>query len=109
MFERAEKQRRPISLRTAVQQAGFLPFKLDDAERQLRQIGRPRARQLYRWLLAADLSIKDYNSPKPAARRVVEHIILRLSKEAQEPATASVGVARGAGSPGAARTAGGRR
>jgi DNA polymerase-3 subunit delta len=109
LFERAEKQRRPITLRGAVQQAGFLPFKLDDAERQLRQIGRPRARQLYRWLLAADLSIKDYNSPKPAARRVVEHLILRLSKEAQaqqNPARQTTGVG---GPAGAARTAGGRR
>jgi hypothetical protein len=69
--------------------AGVLPFKLGDAERQLRQIGRPRARQLYRWLLSSDLQIKDYNSSKPSARRVIELLILKLSKQASPDAPGS--------------------
>ena len=92
LFDRAERHKPAIPLRTALQQAGVLPFKLGDAERQLRQIGRPRARQLYRWLLAADLELKGYNSTKTAARRVIELLIVRLSREASgemAPAIAS--------------------
>jgi DNA polymerase-3 subunit delta len=81
LFERAERRRQPTTLRASLQQAGVLPFKLGDAERQLRQVGRPRARQLYRWLLAADLAIKGYSSSKDAARRVIELLILRLARE----------------------------
>jgi DNA polymerase-3 subunit delta len=92
LFDRAERRGTPTTLRAALEQAGMLPFKLGDAERQLRQIGRPRARQLYRWLLAADLELKGYNSSKAAARRVIELLILRLSREAQaEPAAAGRG------------------
>ncbi len=65
----------------------MLPFKLGDAERQLRQLGRARARQLYRWLLSADLELKGYNSGKEASRRVLETLIFRLSRQAEaEPA-----------------------
>ena len=60
----------------------YIDGKLNDAERQLKQIGRPRARQLYRWLLAADLATKDYNSSIDRARRVLETLILRLSQQA---------------------------
>jgi hypothetical protein len=62
------------------------PFKLNDAERQLKQIGRPRARQLYRQLLAADLELKGYNSTKDRARRVLETLIIRLSQQANAKA-----------------------
>jgi len=79
-YERAEMQRRPISLRTALQQSGMPPFKLAVAEGQLKQIGRPRAKQLYGWLLAADLQLKGYNSTKERARRVLETLIVRLAK-----------------------------
>jgi DNA polymerase-3 subunit delta len=88
LFDRAERRRQPMPLKTALQQAGVPPFKLSDAERQLRQIGRPRARQLYRWLLAADLEIKGYNSTKTAARRVLELLVIRLSRQAQPSAPA---------------------
>ena len=90
LIERGERQNRPVTLRTALQQAGVMPFKLGDAERQLRQIGRPRARQLYRWLLDADLDVKGPNSGKVPARRVLETLIVRLSREAQPaPATSA--------------------
>jgi DNA polymerase III subunit delta len=86
LFDQAERSGRPLSIRQAVERAGVLPFKLNDAERQLRQIGRPRARQLYRWLLAADLETKGYNSAKDRARRVLETLIIRLSREANPDA-----------------------
>lgn len=82
MVEQQERRGGGASLRQVLQSAGVPPFKLADAERQLRQIGRPRARQLYGWLLAADLAIKDYNSGKEAARRVLETLIVRLSRQA---------------------------
>ena len=81
-YDQAERSRRNPSLRHALEQTGMLPFKLNDAERQIKQIGRPRARQLYRWLLAADLELKGYNSTKDRARRVLETLIIRLSREA---------------------------
>jgi DNA polymerase-3 subunit delta len=81
LFEQAERSGSRMSLRDALQRSGIPPFKLPDAERQLKQISRPRARQLYRWLLAADLDSKGYNSADDRARRVIETLILRLSKE----------------------------
>jgi len=86
LVEQSEHRGRKISPRQALERAGIPPFKLNDSERQLRQIGRQRAKQLYRWLLAADLAIKDYNSGKEASRRVLETLILRLSNQAA-PAT----------------------
>jgi DNA polymerase III subunit delta len=82
LFDQAEQRRQSISIRHALERAGMPPFKLNDAERQLKQIGRPRARRLYRWLLAADLELKGYNSTKDRARRVIEILILRLSRHA---------------------------
>jgi len=84
-YEQAERRRQPISLRNALQEAGVLPFKLSDAEGQLKQLGRPRAKQLYRWLLAADLELKGHNSTKDRARRVLETLIVRLSRQAAPP------------------------
>ncbi|QEG36722.1 DNA polymerase III subunit delta [Bythopirellula goksoeyrii] len=81
-YEVAERTRRPMKLRDALEQGGIPRFKLGDAEGQLKQIGRPRARQLYRWLLAADLALKGHNSPKDRARREIETLIVRLSKQA---------------------------
>ena len=83
VFERAEQTGRRISLRGALEQTGMPPFKLSSAEGQLKQIGRPRAKQLYRWLLAADLELKGYNSSKERARRVLEMLVVRLSKGAK--------------------------
>jgi DNA polymerase-3 subunit delta len=89
MIERAERRGQRLALRDALARAGMMPFKLGDAERQLRQLGRPRVRQLYRWLLDADLQLKGYNSGKEPARRVLETLLVRLSREAQlEPASA---------------------
>lgn len=79
LVEAAEARRQRLPLRNALSQAGVLPFKLNDAERQLRQIGRARAQQLTRWLLAADLALKSHNSADDAARLELERLIVRLA------------------------------
>lgn len=84
----AEQQGRRPSLSAALKAAGFAPFKLADAERQLRQIGRVRALQLADWVLEADLAMKSYNSAPARARVELERLLLRLSREAA-PTTAS--------------------
>jgi DNA polymerase-3 subunit delta len=84
LIEEAEAEKRRLPLRDALSQAGVLPFKLSDAERQLRQIGRPRATQLTRWLLAADLAIKGHNSSDDRARIELERLIVRLASSAAE-------------------------
>lgn len=81
-YEQSEQLRRRTSLYEALQQSGMPPFKIKSAESQLKQIGRPRAKQLYHWLLAADLDLKGHNSAKDRARRVLETLIVRLSKQA---------------------------
>ena len=92
LIERAERRGQRMALREALERAGVMAFKLGDAERQLRQLGRPRVRQLYRWLLAADLEIKGYNSGKEQARRVLETLLIRLSREAApEPVAGAAG------------------
>ena len=85
IYRQAEHDHHKVSLRTALEQSGMPPFKLRTAEGQLRQIGRQRAAQLYHWLLAADLELKGYNSTKDRARRVLETLIVRLSKQMGTP------------------------
>ena len=84
ILESAEADRRRIAPRNALAQAGMLPFKLSDAERQLRQIGRKRARMLTEWLLAADLAIKSHNSSDDRARIEIERLIIRLGAANKE-------------------------
>jgi DNA polymerase-3 subunit delta len=79
LIEAAESDGRRLPLREALAQAGVLPFKLADAERQLRQIGRPRAKQLNHWLLAADLAMKGHNSADDRARTELERLIVQLA------------------------------
>jgi DNA polymerase III subunit delta len=83
IYQRGEREgRRPV-LRQVLEQAGFRPFPkgaLENAERQLKQLGRDRAGQLFRWLLEADLAIKGTHSSPPLARLVLEQLILRLAR-----------------------------
>ena len=82
LIEHSERRKQRVSLQSALKECGFPPFKLAAAENQLRLIGRPRAKQLHRWLLAADLALKGHNSPKDRARREIETLIVRLSRQA---------------------------
>jgi DNA polymerase III subunit delta len=86
LMDSAERQRQRLPLRNALSQSGIPPFKLNDAERQLRQIGRARAKQLIGWLLAADLAIKSHNSADDAARIELERLIVRLAANADRVA-----------------------
>jgi DNA polymerase III subunit delta len=79
LIEAAEATGSRLSLRSALEQAGVPPFKLATAERQLRQLGRERAKQLTGWLLAADLAMKGHNSADSRARLELERLIVRLS------------------------------
>lgn len=80
--EAAERMGQRPSLSAALKAAGFAPFKIEDAERQLRQIGRGRASQLADWVLEADLAMKGHNSAPARARLELERLLLRLSREA---------------------------
>lgn len=85
IFEDAERRGAPLPLRQALEQAGFRkwpPQALENAERQLRQLGRQRAGALYQWLLEADLSLKGSHSSDHRARFVLERLIFRMAKEA---------------------------
>ncbi len=83
LLEAAEADRRRLPLGEALAQAGVLPFKLRDAERQLRRIGRQRARQITGWLLAADLALKSHNSSDERARIELERLIVRLAADSK--------------------------
>ncbi len=72
-----EAARRPVGLRSALEQAGVKGFVIEKAERQLRQLGRHRGAQLHRWLLEADLDIKGDTSLPP--RMVLERLIVELA------------------------------
>ena len=84
LIEAAEMAGSRMTVGTALQQAGVPPFKLSSAERQLRQIGRERAKLLTGWLLAADLAMKGYNSADARARMEIERLIVRLSAAANQ-------------------------
>jgi DNA polymerase III subunit delta len=81
LIESAEADRRRLPLRDALAQAGVPPFRLNDAEKQLQQIGRHRAKELSGWLLAADLAMKGHNSSDERARLELERLIVRLAAE----------------------------
>ena len=88
LIEHSEAVGRRLPLRAALEQAGVRSFKLAEAERQLRQIGRQRARAIGHWLLAADLAMKGHNSSPPRARLELERLITRLSRSAVPDAAA---------------------
>jgi hypothetical protein len=97
LIEAAERNRQRLPPRDALAQAGVPPFKLSDAERQLRQIGRQRAKQLTHWLLAADLAMKGHNSSDERARLEIERLIIRLAASAtlDPPSRGGAGGRRG--------------
>ena len=81
----AEHTGRKISLPIALEQAGFKKWPkgaLQRAEKQLRQLGRHRAGDLYQQLLALDLSMKGSHSAPSRARWALERFVLSLSKQA---------------------------
>jgi len=79
----AEASGRRAVLRPALQEAGIRDFVLQKAERQLRQLGRSRGRQLYGWLLQADLDLKGASTLPP--RAILERLIVRISVPPARP------------------------
>jgi DNA polymerase III subunit delta len=81
-FEDAEGAGRRISPRQAVAEsaAKVWPQMLDEAERNMKQLGRERTGKLYHWLLEADLAIKGSRSKGNGPRMVLEELIVRLGK-----------------------------
>lgn len=63
--------------RQALQQAGVNPYYLEKTEKQLRRLGRQRGRQLYNWMLQADLDLKGASKLPP--RTVLERLIARIA------------------------------
>lgn len=82
LIKQAEARGQRPNLRQALEHAGVAKFKLNDAQTQLKQIGRHRAAKLDDWLLDADLALKGHNSTGPRARFELERLIVRLSKDA---------------------------
>ncbi len=74
-----EAARKTTNLRYALEHAGVKPFLLGKVEGQLRRLGRPRATQLYRWLLEADLALKGASSSPARGRLVLERLIVSIS------------------------------
>ena len=73
----AETARRRPNLGEALELSGVRSFVLQKAQRQLRQLGRHRGAQLYRWLLEADLDLKGESAMPP--RLILERLIVRLA------------------------------
>ena len=84
VFEAAERQGRKISLKEALQQAGFSDWpkgSLDSAEIRLKQLTRERAGKLYRWLFEIDLALKGSHSTENRARFALEQLFLRMARK----------------------------
>jgi DNA polymerase-3 subunit delta len=80
MILQAEAAGRHINIGAALQQAGVKPFVLQKTEGQLRRLTRQRGKQLYRWLLEADLDLKGDSQVPP--RLILERLIVRLAAPA---------------------------
>jgi DNA polymerase-3 subunit delta len=70
-----------ISVGAAVAQAGVPPFKLREAEAQIRHLGRRRLDRLYDWLLQINLDLRG-NSQLPP-RILFERFLLKLARKNQ--------------------------
>ena len=68
-----------MSLGAAAAKAGVPPFKLRDAETQVRHLGRRRLDRLYDWLLQMNIDMRG-GSPLPA-RTLFERFLLTLARK----------------------------
>jgi DNA polymerase III subunit delta len=68
-----------MSLGAAVAEAGVPPFKLREAEMQIKHLGRRRLDRLYDWLLQINMDLRG-NSPLPA-RTLFERFLLKLARK----------------------------
>ena len=73
-----------MALREALTSAGFRDWPIGSvaaAENRLKQLGRQRGGQLYRWLLELDLALKGSHSQDDRARWALEQLLLRMAKQ----------------------------
>ncbi|MBL8826170.1 MAG: DNA polymerase III subunit delta [Planctomycetaceae bacterium] len=82
LYEQGERTGRRTSLRQALETVGVKGFVLGKTEEQLKQVGRQRATQLYRWLIDTDLALKGTASQKHRARFMMEQLVCKLSTTA---------------------------
>jgi DNA polymerase III subunit delta len=78
LIEQAERMGRKPVIATALEQAGFYRYTVQEAERHLRRIGRQRAKSMLAWLLDLDLRLKGSHSQETRARMALEEFVLRL-------------------------------
>lgn len=81
LYQRAERARQRLDVAGALQGAGFSDWpkgKLQQAQRQLKQLGRDRASQFNTWLLETDLALKGSHSDPDLGRIALERLLLRL-------------------------------
>jgi DNA polymerase-3 subunit delta len=72
-----ELARQGLPLTEALAQAGVKSFTIQPATGYLRRLGRPRAEQIFRWLLQADIDLKG-GSQLPD-RAIVERLLVQLA------------------------------
>lgn len=79
----AKKQRERLTPQAALKQAGFLPYKLAEAEAQLKHIGAARSQQLMDLIVESDMALKGSHSSPTRSRDALESLILKLSQPAK--------------------------
>lgn len=85
IVERAERAGQKISLPAALEQAGFRKWPADAlaaAERQIKQLGRPRVKEILHDLLSIDLALKGSHSKDDRGRYLLERLIIGMSQQA---------------------------
>jgi DNA polymerase-3 subunit delta len=87
--ERQQSNGQRVNLQQALVDAGIHKFQAGNAEPRLRQIGFSRAKQLLSWLVEADAQMKGSHSSPDRARYVLEQLIFRLCRHADERQTAA--------------------
>lgn len=88
IYELAERRGERKSLATALKEAGISTWKpggLEMGERQLVQLGRRRANQLYEWLVEADLALKGSHSSDERGRFILEQLLFRMTRKTSPP------------------------
>jgi len=85
IVERGERVGQKIALPAALEAAGFRKWPADaiaSAERQIKQLGRPRVKEILRDLLTIDLALKGSHSKDERGRYLLERLILGMSQQA---------------------------
>ncbi|MCA9174057.1 MAG: DNA polymerase III subunit delta [Planctomycetales bacterium] len=80
LFRRAQRHGDRMSLTDALKQAGFQPFLVAKAEKQLRRLGAARAGLLADQLMELDLALKGSHSHGTRARFALEQLVLQIAK-----------------------------